>query len=66
VKRWRVIRYDYNLLNGPGIHFVFAEPDGRPCHRYETEWRKISGILIRTYNTQTFFYFRRYPDWLVK
>lgn len=53
--------YNYNLLNGPGVHWLHARPGGGPVLVEDASWRNINGILIRTRNSQTFLHFRRLP-----
>ena len=61
-----IVWYSWNLLNGRGIHWAHAGPNGGILTKRSVNWRNINGILIRTKNTQTFIHFRRLPWYLVK
>lgn len=59
--RGAIVHFNYNLLNGSGLHLVHAEADSGCVFKTNVSWRNVNGILIRTRNSQTFIHFRRRP-----
>lgn len=60
-----IVWFSFNQLNGRGIHWAHSGKGGGILTIKSTHWWTISGILVRTRNTQTFLYFRRRPRWMV-
>lgn len=60
--RGRICWFSWNMLNGRGIHWLHSGPKGRLLLREDVHWYNVSGVVIRTRNTQTFLYFRRAPN----
>lgn len=59
ILRGYILWYSWNQLNPPGIHWLHSGPKGRLLLREDVRWTNISGIIVRTRNTQTFLSFRR-------